>query len=272
MIHIHPGASAIYDSMVLYRNVLAEGVLTSTVPVKAGGNVNNMLGPQTFDFWEPDRFADSMGAACELTQPMTADCAAIIGHNLATVGAQVAIQHKLTDGNWTDPLTARLNPDTNDDILFLFPERTSTAYRVWITIPAGVTPPVSPVISIAMIGQRLLIPDGITEGYTPLNLARQVDLQPNITRGGQFLGNRVQRVGAGTSISLAQQERHWIENDAQDFIAHYNAGKPFIWASCPEFLPNDMAYCWRSGGVLSASYGQGAIYGEMSMEVQAYVG
>lgn len=271
MIHIDPGATAVDDAMVLYRNVLAEGVLTSGA-VADGGYVENLLGPQTFDFWEPSFITGSGGATCVLAEPMTADCAAIIGHNLASVGAQVSIQHRPVGGAWTDPATARITPETNEDILFLFPERIAEAYRVWITIPAGETAPVRPVISIAMIGQRLLIPGGVRAGYTPVNLAPNIETTPHMSRGGQFLGVTHNIMGASTHIPLAMQERGWIENEARPFIEHYNKGLPFVWASCPQLMPDDFAYGWRDGDVLSAEYGQGALYGDMSMDVSAYIG
>ena len=44
------------------------------------------------------------------------------------------------------------------------------------------------------------------------------------------------------------------------------------WASAPELLPRDLGYCRRAGGVLAATYDAGAIYGEMSLEVDAYNG
>lgn len=265
MIHIHPNAEDTDEAMVLYRNVLAEGVLSwgAQFPDRPAANA---LGPQTFDYWSFSTLAGWISS--EIDEQVGCDTAAIIGHNLGSIGARVAVQARHA-GVWSEIM--RVAPTDDRDILMLFPRLERRVWRIWIGRDEAVPP--HPAVSIAMIGPRLTIPYGVTAGYTPINLAREVDLLPNITRGGQFLGNRVQRVGAGTSIPLAQQRREWIESaEVRKFIRHYNDGNPFIWASDPELLPDDMAYCWRSGDTLSASYGAGAVYGDMSMQIAAFVG
>lgn len=259
MIHIHPAATSVLEAMVLYRNVLAEGALSASSQT-ADGFAANALGPQTYDFWKPAAAPAWLRGV--LAAPVECDSAAIIAHTLGSAGATVGVEY-WDGGAWHVAIS--VSPDDDRDLLLLFSAAEAQEWR--IVVNGAVTS-----IGVAMIGPRLLIPWGVVPDYTPINLALSIDLAPNITRGGQFLGNRIQRVGAGTSIQLAPQERDWIEGAARPFIAHYNAGKPFVWASCPEVLPDDMAYCWRSGGVLSAAYGPGAVYGSMSMEVAAYVG
>lgn len=259
MIHINPDATSIAEASVLYRNVLAEGALSASSET-ADGFAANALGPQTFDFWTPTSVPATL--AVTLDAPVACDACAIIAHTLGSAGATIEVQHHDGSG-W---VTAQsVTPDDDRDLLLLFGEATSTQWRIRITDAVAS-------VGVVMIGPRLLIPFGVVPDYTPINLARSVQLGPHITRGGQFLGNRVLRMGAGTSIQLAPQERWWIEQDAKPFIAHYNSGKPFIWAGCPELLPEDMAYCWRAGETLAASYGAGAVYGSMSMEIAAYVG
>lgn len=259
MIHIDPSATAQAEAMVLHRNVLLEGTLTwsSETP---DGYAANALGPQTFDFWTPAAVPATLGVI--LPEPVECDAAAIIAHTLGSAGATVSIQYYSGSG-WIAAQT--ITPEDDRDLLLIFGHATSAQWRIEITGAIAH-------IGVVMIGSRLLIPGGAVPDYTPINLALSIELAPNVTRGGQFLGNRIQRVGAGTSIQLAQQERIWIENEARAFIAHFNAGLPFVWASWPFGMPEDMAYCWRSGGTLQASYGAGAIWGSMSMEVAAYVG
>ena len=261
MIHITPGATDVLASMVLHRNVMAEGGLWFSSQA-ADGAAANALGPQTYDFWTPTAVPAWLGVT--LPAPVECDACAIIAHNLGSKGATVDVMC-FDPVAAADVVLATISPSDDRDILVLFDAPACASW--WIKITGAIAS-----VGVLMFGPRLLIPWGITPDYTPINLALSVELAPNITRGGQFLGNRIQRIGAGTSIQLAPQEREWIEQDARAFIAHYNAGKPFIWASCPEVLSDDMAYCWRSGGVLSASYGAGAVYGSMSMEVAAYVG
>lgn len=264
MIHIEPTAFAIEQSAVLYRNVLAEGSLGWSSQT-ADGFAANALGPQTFDAWVPSAMPANLNVT--LAAPVECDCAAIIAHTLGSSGATAYVESRnATTGAWT--LMASVTPTDDSNIVLLFSDVSGTAYNQW---RIRVTGPTIPAIGVAMIGPRLLIPGGTLSGYVPVNLALSVDLLPNTTRGGQFLGNRVQKVGAGTSIPLCPQERWWVESEASAFIAHYNLGKPFIWMSCPELLPEDGSYCWRSGATLSATFDAGAVWGDMSMEVAAHV-
>lgn len=264
MIQIEHSAFGIEESAVAYRNVLTEGTLSWSSQT-ADGAAANALGPQTYDFWTPASLPAMLTVT--LAEAVDCDCAAIIAHTLGSSGATVQVQAR----NGTDPWVtfSTVTPADDRDIFVLFADLAGTAYDQWRIRITGST---APAVGIAWIGPRLIIPDGVQAGYVPLNLALSVELMPNITRGGQFLGNRVQKVGASTSLSLARQHRHWVQEDAAPFIAHYNAGKPFLWLSCPELLPDDAHYVWRAGDTLSASYGAGSLWADMSMEVAAYVG
>jgi len=260
MIHLDPSATSVNDSMVMHRNVLSEGTLAWSTQT-ADGSAANALGPQTYDFWTPASLPATLSVT--LAVAATCDACAVIGHTLGSNDATLFVEW--WDGTaWAVAQT--LVPENDRDMLLIFGEQTSAQWRIRVT---GST---VPSISIVMIGPRLLIPDGVQAGYVPINLALDVELAPSITVRGQYVGTFTKRTGGATSIGLAQQDRLWIETDAAPFIAHYNSGTPFIWASCPDLLPEDMAYCWRAGNTFRASYGAGALYGVLGMEVSAYVG
>ena len=260
MIHIHPQALGIEQSSVLYRNVLAEGVLTTTSQT-AGGEVGNALGPQTADYWSPAATPAYM--IVTLTEAVECDSAAVIGHNIGSMGGTVAVQRD--DGTGWSTVWL-INPEDDSDILMLFPPQMGIQWRLRVDGPAAIH------VSIGMIGPRMLIPLGTRSGYTPITQALNIEMLSNTTRGGQFLGNRVHRIGAATTIPLAEQDADWILYDARDFIRHYDLGRPFIWATSPSELPEDLAYCWRAGDALAANLGPGALKGDLTLNVQAYIG
>ena len=258
MIHIHPSATGIAEASVLYRNVLAEGVLAWSSQT-ADGFAANAIGPQTYDFWTPSAVPATLSVT--LDAPQACDTAAIIAHTLGTAGATVEVQH-FSGGAW---VTAQaVTPEDDADLVLLFGEVTAAQWRIRITGAVAS-------IGVAMIGQRMVIPDGVTAGYTPVNLALDVELSPSVTIRGQYVGAYIKRQGAGTDIPLAQQERWWVQGEAAPFISHYNAGRPFIWMSCPDLHPEDGTYCWRDGNALSANYGPGSVWASMTMQVSAYV-
>ncbi|MGA0540735.1 hypothetical protein [Neotabrizicola sp. VNH66] len=258
MIHIDPTATDTERASVLYRNVLSEGTLAWSSET-ADGYAANALGPQTYDSWTPSAVPATLSVT--LGAPVTCDCAAIIAHTLGSAGATVEVQH-FTGGIW---VTAQsVTPPDDRDIVMIFGAVSAAQWRIRV-IGAVAS------IGIVMIGPRLLIPGGTQAGYEPLNLALDVELSPSITIRGQYVGAYVKQMGAGTPIALAAQEREWVQTEAVPFIAHYNAGRPFVWMSCPDMLPEDGHYCWRAGNTLSASFGPGAMWADMSMQVSAYV-
>ncbi|NPD15799.1 hypothetical protein HOY34_11360 [Xinfangfangia sp. D13-10-4-6] len=262
MIHIEPSATGISESAVTYRNVLTEGALSwsSQTP---DGFAANTLGPQTYDYWTPAAMPATLAVA--LPDPVDCDCAAIIAHTLGSSGATVHVEGSLAGASWVTVST--VTPADDRDLFMLFSaEQPYSRWRIRITGPTA------PAIGIAWIGPRLFIPDGVAAGYKPLNMALDIELKPSVTRGGQYLGVSVKKKGGGTSIPLVPQRRWWIQSDAAPFIEHYNHGRPFLWISCPDLHPDDAHYCWRAGDTLSASFGAGSVYGDMSMEVSAYVG
>lgn len=260
MIYLDYTATDVNDSAVLYRNVLGEGTLAWSSQT-VDGSAANALGPQTYDYWTPAVMPATLSVT--LAAPVECDTAAILGHTLGTAGAAVYIEWY--DGTaWVAAFS--IVPTNDRDIVVLFGGQLSAQWRLRIT---GAT---APSIGIVMIGPRLLVPGGVVDGYIPTNLSKTVELSPSITIQGQYVGTFVQRLGTTTSITLTQQRRDWIEGDARPFIDHFNQGSPFVWMGCPALLPDDMAYCWRSGQTLTASYGPGAVWGEMSMEVQGYNG
>ncbi len=259
MIQIEVGATDTGLPMILWRNVLAEGALVASSEAP-DGFAENALGPQTFDYWTPTAVPATL--AVTLAAAEACDACAIFGHTLGSAGATIEVQYDSGSG-WTTVATA--TPTTNEALLFIFPSVTAAQWRIRITGAVAS-------ISIAMIGKRLVVPTGVQTGYVTLDMALRVEMIASQSVTGQFFASRVNRKGAMTSIALATQRRTWIEGDASSFITHFNEGRTFAWASAPELLTRDLGYCRRAGGVLAATYDAGAIYGELSMEIDAYVG
>lgn len=262
--YIQPSAYGINDSAVAYRNVMAEGTLSWSSET-ADGFAANALGPQTFDSWVPAAMPATI--ATLLPAPVACDTAAIVAHTLGSTGATAYVEASLDGITWVT--FATIAPTDDKDIFVLFSDLGGVAYPQWRVRVTGTT---APAIGIVWIGPRMVIPMGVQASYTPLNLALSVEMMTNISRGGQFIGNRIEKVGASTSISLSPQERWWVQSTAVPFITHYNAARPFLWLSCPELHPEDAHYVWRNGDTLAGNYSGGSLWVDMSMSVAAYVG
>lgn len=265
MIYIQSSATDILGSAVAYRNIMAEGTLSWSSQTTDGAAAN-ALGPQTYDFWVPSALPANI--ATLLPSAVACDCAAIVAHTLGTHASTAYVEASLDGSAWVT--FATIAPTDDADIFVLFSDLSAVPYPRWRIRITGTT---APAIGIAWIGPRMIIPMGVQPSYVPLNLALNIEmLVSNNTRGGQFQGNRVEKVGASTSINMAPQERWWVQSEAVDFIAHYNEGKPFLWLSCPDLHPLDAHYVWRAGDTLAGSYSAGSQWVDMAISVSAYVG
>lgn len=258
MIYLSPGATDTGLPAALWQNVLAQGALTASSET-ADGFAANAIGPQTYDYWTPS--AVPAWLAVTLAASTACDCAAIVAHDLGSKGATVKVQ-RWTGSAWADASSA-VTPTDDSTILIIFPEASATQWRLYITGAVAS-------IGVAMIGKRLIFPRGVQPTYTPLHLAKDIELLGGTTMNGQFIGNRVIRRGKGTSIPLAPLPRAWVEATARGFIDHYDDGQPFVWASIPVLFPEDVGYCWRSGGTLSPAFDDGAFNALLSLEVSAH--
>lgn len=262
-IHIEPSAYGTNDSAFVYRNFFTEGTLSWSSQT-ADGSAANALGPQTYDAWVPASVPAWMSV--DMAGAQHADCAAIIAHTLGSSGNTLIIEASADGDSWVAIST--VIPTDDSDIFSLFDPMEIEGCRYWRIRITGGTPPA---IGIAWIGPRLFVPMGVQASYTPINLAADIVLTTSSSITGQYVASYIERKGGGTSIQLAPQARHWVQEDAADFITHYNEGNPFLWLSCPERLPDDAHYCWRSGAVMGTSFTTGAQWVDMSLEVSAYV-
>lgn len=264
MIQIEAGAVSAVNKkpMVLFDNVLARGTLAASTEA-AGYEAENAVDGTTWDFWKPTSATGHIWTT--LSGAEACDCAFIGAHDLGTQGATVLIERSNTGIGYTTLST--LTPTTDEPILAIFPAATYQYWRIRITSASA-----APVIGVAMIGKRLILP-GIADDHTPTNLAHRVELLGGGSMGGQFLGNRVVRVGAETTVSFAAAERDVIDTDLAAFNAHYDDGKPFVWAGSPSQFSNDMAYSWRpeNGGELRPVYTNAGLTAEFSMDLACYV-
>jgi len=157
-------------------------------------------------------------------------------------------------------------PADDSPILFLFDTVNYRYYR-WRFEGATV-----PFVGIVMCGQRFNMPAGIVSPYTPMWAAKQYELLSSNSLGGQFLGNRIIRKSAETTVQFVSVSKTFAEDDLRDFMEHYNQGKAFLFASGPAIFDLDVGYCWRTpNGQIRPSFDETGSYMSVSMDVQCYV-
>jgi len=253
--------------MVLWDNYLSYSTSTVTASTSTtDGPVANCYTETTYDYWQATALPAYVqidlgtGYATKLVNSV-----ALIGHTIGSSGATVQLQSSPNGTTWTTVSTV-ITPTDDTPILAIFADTSARYWRVYIT---GTT---IPVVGIVILGDRFVFPGGVMPSYTPIWQAQTVQLLQSKSLGGQFMGNRVLRQGADTSISLVAFSRAFAEADLQPFKAWYNGGHGFVWASGPSTFTKDIGYCWRKPNAeMKPTFTETGSWVRVTMEVEAYV-
>lgn len=261
MIYIRNGATNYDCSNVLYENILKTGVVTdsgSTSPYFAAA----LKEDETYSSWRGNDAASWIKVDAGSARYVNA--VAIVGHTLFSDGASFNIEYS-ADGVSYVAATENITPTDNSDIFAMLQNINARYWRVnVINGPAT--------ISCMMIGYKL--PLGVTPliGHKPLHHSRKHKMMLNESLGGQFLGNRINKVGIEGSVNLGYLDRKFVESEVSPFEEHYNNGGTFMWAADPVNSPNDMGYCSRAdgGNEMEIVFDGGPELAAVSFEVKAY--
>lgn len=256
------GSDTNNNANILWDNIMTRSTISNASSPSENPRIN-VTDPATWSSW-------SMAARNNLDfdygSVVEVDCISIAAHNLGSSGADFVLESS-DDGvtGWT-AAHARQFPLTDEDIIVMFPVRSSRYWRI------NVGPTFS--IGIIFVGKRLIFPHAPIDGYTPLHHARRYTKMFNDSIKGQFLSNRVMSAGAETQVDMGFFERTWLEANIRMFERHYNQGGTFFYAGCPAKYPLDMGYCRALGEdeILAIEWTEADKMATLSFGVRAYVG
>lgn len=246
--------------MALYSNALARGTLAAS-STAAGSYAANILGPQTYDGWQPAAMPATL--AVTLAAAESCDACAIAAHTLGSAGATVYVE-RWTGAAWV--IMAQASPTDNLPVLMIWPAASAAQWRLRVTGSAA------PVLGVAMIGLRLIFPAPVRPPYVPADAARRVDMTAQRTLGGHYAGAVIKRREVETEAAFGPLPRSFADGALRAFRDHYDAGGTFFFAGGPEAMPQDVAYCWRPDGAseLRPAYGAGGLWAAVTMRMAGY--
>lgn len=259
---IRSGAADTDVINVLYQNIFAEGTLSWTSQAD-GFNAANAIEDGTWNSWSPTSVAAQF--TVDYGSPVTCDAIGIAAHNMASNGASFRVQQSTDNITWNS-VSVEYAPLINEDIFILF---ASTSARYWrLSLLNAVAN-----IGVIKLGQAVKFPCAPISGHKPLHHARKFELLSNESMGGNFLSNRVVKIGAETSVNIGQVDRTWAETSLIGFEAHYNAGGAFFYCGSPSATPKDMGYCKRPPGSdeMNVTWVEGDAMADVSFDVRSYV-
>lgn len=264
MLIVTPSTSPAYveanaQPMVMYRNLLAEGTITSgTLPAAAPRA--NAVTESTFDYWQPASVPETLRTT--LGASAAADGAFFAAHTLGSAGATLTVQY--FDGS-TWQTQATYAPTSDDPFGFIWPSRSATGWGIQISGSVAQ-------LGVAFVGPRLVIPGGVLPDYVPIWAATEVQRQAGISRRGQFFGQRIESRSARLQPAFMDVPYSFALNDLADFRSHYNDGNAFVWASAPGLFPEDAAYVWAAENAsLRSPVRPGGDWCGLSMDLEAFV-
>ena len=256
------GAETPQNARLLYESVFDDGTITVSSQTSDGAGAN-ALEDTTFDFWTP--VAGSGEIRVDRGSDFACDTVGVAAHNMGTNGTNMRVQYSDDESNWITAIS--FDPLTDETIMGCFEEVSARYWRVRGVGSGDYS------IGVVKLGKALIMPSGVLTGHVGINHAKRVELLTNRSVRGQFLGNRVRRVGADANLNFGLIDSDFVENDMAMFEDHYNDGRTFFYAGSPSEYPDDYGYCYRGSGnnEMRPSYQEGGVLMNVQLDVQVYV-
>lgn len=230
------------NPFVAWENLAATATLSGTSVLADGARANAVAGT-TYDRWRPDiggtvaDFIVDFGASTAIT------CAGIDAHNLSTFGGSVRVASSPDNVTYTN-LVDLQTPTDNRAIFFRF-ESASTRYvRIRFS---GLTAGDLLSAGVIFVGNEDIL-TRFYQGYAPVIVPTEVQLQSNVSVGGNLVGSSTVTQGSTLTAEFTNVDVSAIRAARfMDFMRHFNSGKGAFFGWRPSTFPQDIHYIWRGG-------------------------
>lgn len=250
---------------------LASATITSSRPVLTDGALENAISGTTYDYWLPDVAGAQVSYNVQFTTARRFTFAAIVGHNLGTLGGTVRVRRS-TDGGatWSDAGAGEITPTNDEPIGFRMIDNASNNAADWQFYFAGLTAGDPLYVAGLFFGKEKIFPVGVYSGFAPPIYPTEVQLQSNVSNGGNLLGSSVIAQGTSLSAKFPFLSPSFVRTDLATFIPSFNQGNPFWFAWRPDTFTSDLRYCWRDGAAAVPVNEGGLDYMSLPLSMRAY--
>lgn len=253
-------------------NNLAVGKTYGGTATLADGAAANAFSGTTNDFWLPNVAATTAQLQVTFPSALTISCAAIVAHNLSTLGGSCAVQRSTNAGvNWSDAGAGTLTPADNSPMVWRMVETGNNAAD-WRFNFTGLTVAAPLYVGVAFLGQDMVFPDRFFQGFAPVIAPTEINLQSNVSVGGNLMSSSVIGRGSRLSAPFRHVDPAFVRGAMKGFIPHFNEGRGFVFGWRPAALPQDVHYCWRDGDPLVPSYSDVRDFMTFSLSMRVYEG
>ena len=248
---------------------LSTTVLGGTATLTDGAAANAVSGT-TYDYWLPNVTGTLARLQATFPTARTLGCVAIAAHNLFTLGATIQVQRSTDAGaTWLDAGAGSITPTNNSPLVFRMATSGNNAadWRLNIT---GLTASAPLYVGVAFFGNDMVFPRRFYKDFAPALAPTEVQLQSNVSVGGNLLGNSVIAQGSTLAASFRNLDAAWVRGTLLPFMPHYNKGKGFFFGWRPATYPQDVHYCWRDGATLRPTNAGPLAFMSMEMQMRAH--
>lgn len=209
------------NPIILYDSRFMDGTPTAT-DTAAGFSVLNIKDYRTYTFWK----AASSGTkyiTIDCAGAKSANCLAIIAHNLYTAGATVSVESSPDNSNWTVRL-AEFTPASDKALLKIFTDASAPYWRIKI-----VTASMAAQIGVVFLGARMDFPYPPDAPYIPYT--EGIEAETSIGKTGHILGSTIKFKPLELTARFSNLTRTWVLNTFKVFWdTHASDLKPFFYA------------------------------------------
>jgi hypothetical protein len=249
---------------LLHENILESATLTASNEA-TGFEVENCVDKLTSTWWKPGT-TGSQSFVAELATSQTVNSVGIIGHNLGTEGATIAIQYSTASPqSWTSLFT--ITP-SDDNSIFRYDATGASAadWRILITNCTAAT-----LIGVVAIGEAMTMPGTMPTPFSPVKYNRNNEILNSVTEGGQFTGRSVISEGYEIDIDQNLVTPAWVDANYDALMDRIEVA-PFFFVADYQAdaspIVDNSAYCWIES-VKPPQHIHGSLYMDFSFKCKA---
>ena len=238
------------NPFVAWNNLAANATLSGTAVLTDGARENAVDGT-THDYWLPNITGTNASFRVIFSSALTISCVGIAAHNLGTLGGVVTLQRS-TDGGVTYSaagLGGAITPTDNTPII-IRTQISGLDAGEWLLSFTGLTAGAPLYVGVILMGAETIFPRRFYKDFAPVLSPTEVQLQSNVSVGGNLLGNSIVAQGSTLQASFRNLAPSFVRGAMLPFIPHFNSGKGFFFGWRPDTYPQDVHYCWREGATL----------------------
>ena len=223
-----------WNNQVTFANVSADSAAV-------GKPITNVANPSTANWWVSGSTSEQLVTVVDLD--WETDYVGVARHNFGSAAVTVSVEAITAElGAAWEVVHDGLLPPDDAALILRFAKRFYIGVRLRL-VPHGVAPR----MAVMHVGELIVIPTGISPGYTPITHGRNTDIVGGTSEGGEFLGNIVIGETLSTTTPLKLLPKDWYETVFSSFIRAFNGGEPAFFAWSPIIRPHQVGYCWIDG-------------------------